>query len=181
MNGTGSTALADTAGYPVCPSKCRCGALELPEVPAKPSPCPPATGWPTLTCGRRIRWQYRVTVLSGCRTSTYHPQPASAGDPSTSHEWVGETLHSAVTTIPAAAARTGLLRCAPRSTPLWWGLRGVRKPPQIAASVGRTQALAATAQAASAGPGRLTYASETNLPSPSLSQAVVVRTTPAIC
>src|SRR5436190_24186220 len=101
-------------------------------------------------------WQYRVTVLSGCRTSTYQPQPNTAAEPSTSHEAIGETLHSAVTTTPAAAAPIGLLRSAPRSTPSWCGLRGVRKPPQTGAFTGRTHALAAVAQAAGAGPGRCT-------------------------
>src|SRR2546423_9838911 len=129
MNGTGSIAFCGVAGYPVCTSKCRCGALVLPDIPAYPSTCPAATGWPTLTSGRRTRWQYRVTVLSTCRTSTYQPQPLTAGEPSTSQTWVGETLHSAVTTVPAATAKTGLLRSAPRATPSWVGRSGVRKAP----------------------------------------------------
>src|SRR2546423_8966430 len=103
MNGTGSIAFCGVAGYPVCTSKCRCGALALPDIPAYPSTCPAATCCPTLTSGRCCRWQYRVTVLSACRTSTYQPHPATAADPSTSQTCVGETLHSAVTTVPAAA------------------------------------------------------------------------------
>src|SRR5579859_1986132 len=131
-------------------------------------------------------WQYRVTTSPGCRTSTYQPQPPTVAEPSTSQLLV-EALHSAVTTVPANAARIGVPRRAPRSSPSCAGRDGGRKPPQIGALTGLTQPVAGTVwtgagggggQATGAVPVRRTYPSETYLPSASLSHAVVVRTTP---
>src|SRR5690349_24029663 len=83
-------------------------------------------------------WQYRVTRSPSCWTSTYQPQPRRAELPSTSQLPL-ETLQTTRMTVPAVAARIGVLRVAPRSTPSWAGRPVVRKPLTSPAATGSIQ------------------------------------------
>src|SRR4051794_8504882 len=115
-------------------------------------------------------WQYRVTTLPACCTSTYQPQPLSVRLPSTS-QLPAETLQTTRITVPAAAARIGVYRAAPRSTPSCDGRSLVRKPLTSPAPTGSCHAPATGGATAGAGAGaeqagilkvpRFTYASET--------------------
>src|SRR3954470_1320204 len=84
-------------------------------------------------------WQYRVTMLPVCCTSTYQPQPVSERLPSTSQLLV-DTLQTTRITVPAAAAWIGVLRTAPRSTPSWVGRAAVRYPLTSGARTGSIHA-----------------------------------------
>src|SRR3989442_12977585 len=84
-------------------------------------------------------WQYRVTTLDSCLTSTYQPQPVVFDEPSTSHDGP-DVLHRTVTTTPLAAERIGVQRACGRSTPSCVGRDGVRKPLTMATfGTGSTQ------------------------------------------
>src|SRR5512139_1172063 len=97
---------------------------------------PLETRSPTETDGRRTMWQYRVTTWPACWTSTYQPQPRVDIEPSTSQL---TALHSAVTTLPPAATRIGVLRAAAMSTPSWVGRDLVRKPLPTSPGTGTVQ------------------------------------------
>src|SRR5574342_62627 len=71
------------------------------------------------------------------RMSTDHPHPTVWGEPARSQVPL-EASHRTFTTKPAEAARIGVPREAPRSTPLWLGRCDVRQPDQTGASTGRT-------------------------------------------
>src|SRR5512139_3431176 len=129
--------------------------------------------------------------------STYHPQPLTPGEPSTSQDGP-EVLHTTVMTVPAAVARIGVSRAAMMSMPSWVGRDTVRKPPVPLPGTGATHSPTGTAPVggtmtgvtAGAGDGvggtgagqaggvlrRLTYASDTYAPLVSRSHRPVVRT-----
>src|SRR5256885_14047803 len=82
-------------------------------------------------------------MLSACLISTSQPQPRIDGEPSWSqpHQAPAAVLawqRTSVTT-PPAAARIGVPRAAPGSTPSWVGRSGVRKPEMIGATTGAVQ------------------------------------------
>src|SRR5688572_2760020 len=84
--------------------------------------------------------------------STYQPQPGVDGDPSRSQPWLaGTTLHRTTTTTPADAARIGVPRAAPRSTPLCIGRPGVRNPDTTGARTGAIHSHSGGAEATADG------------------------------
>src|SRR2546421_9365186 len=147
MNGTGSTAPAKLRSPLRWTSKCRWGPDELPVVPTIPMMSPAATRWPTVTRGWICWWQYLVMTLSAWVISTYQPQPRMAGEPSWPQPYhppdAVVAWQRTRVTMPPAAARVGVPRDAPRSTPLCVGRCGVRKPETMDATTGAVQPEAA--------------------------------------
>src|SRR5690606_13971831 len=123
----------------------------LPEEPENPITSPAPTYWPTETVGRDSMWQYRVMTWPACRMSTYQPQPATAGLPSTSqlYAWPNRrALQVATSTTPEAAARIGVPCGTAMSTPLWAGRAGGRNGDTTDPASGRVQPDAAISPSA---------------------------------
>src|SRR5689334_14896835 len=136
-----------------------------------------------------------VAMWPGCRIFTYQPQPRMAGLPTVSQLPPAWMLQTTSSTRPADAARIGVPVNDMMSTPMWFGLVGVRKlwlagkpgsgcthlPLLTEATTGAETGTGGAEPAQSGGVAvRLTYASDTYVPSASRSHMFVVRTSPPI-
>ncbi len=118
----GSSVLAEkklsSSVAPERTSKWRWSPLERPLLPDVPMTCPHSTVAPSRTCPPPgLKWAYSVAKPPACATITWFPKPPPQV---LDMEPEFEQPVTERTTIPAAAARTGVPLDTPKSVPRWF-------------------------------------------------------------